>query len=154
MAYDPSKAHMGRGSLGKMNRRRVKDRYKHMAAGGELVSDRETKQFEDRARAAAMQGIQAQQTAANRQAMAGGPTLAGAQAAASKAAMDKAADAAVKASSEASTYRADLREKRRAQIQAEGERQIARNRAAAATAAEYTFYALEAGNVLASAFQD
>ena len=101
-----------------------------------------------------MQGIQAQQTAANRQTMAGGPTLAGAQASASKAAMDKAADAAVKASGEASTYRADLREKRRAQIQAEGERQIARNRAATATAAEYGFYALEAGNVLAAAFQD
>jgi hypothetical protein len=139
-----------------MSRRHVKGRYKHMMEGGELVSDAETKKFEDQARQSAGQALQAQQTAMNRQAMAAGQgsVLAGAMQRGAQEHAQKAADAAVTASGQAQTYRDDLREKRRAQIQAEGERQIARNRAAIATGVETAFYVNEAGNILGSALAE
>ena len=87
-------------------------------AGGDLVSDDETRQFKDKAQGIAEQGLAAQQKALTRSqaAMAqGSPVAAGAMTAGGQALGTAAAGAAVQASGQAQDLSSALREQRKGQ---------------------------------------
>lgn len=87
-------------------------------AEGTLVSDQETKQFQDKAETLAQQGLAAQQKSLTQTQAAlagGGPVASGAVAQGQKALGQAASGAAVKASGQAQTMASALREQRRGQ---------------------------------------
>ena len=99
---------------------------------GNLVSDRETQEFEDSARRAAQATQQAQMTAMNRAAAAnkaGSPVVAGTLKDTAKQIAQKGADTAVKASGQAAQFSQALRQQREAQIVQRAQQQMAQNRA-------------------------
>lgn len=115
--------------------------------GGDLVSDTETRQFNEKASTIAEQGLAAQQSALTRTqaAMAGGsPVASGAMAQSSQALGQAAGAAAVKASGQAQDMASALREKRKGEALGLASEMAERNQ----QAAEYALRATEvAGSI-------
>lgn len=118
-------------TIGGMRRKFAKGEMDKLRSGN-LVSQRETQVFEDQAREAAQQSVQAQQQAMNRAAAAnkaGSPVVAGALKSAAKDVAQKSADAAIKATGQAQKFSEALREQRKGTILNLAQQQIAQNRA-------------------------